>query len=120
MFHARRQGSLHHFADGRHIVVGYPPPKLELTAEHHGRIVGHLMQRAHLVGLAGGKERLGHRVENGSDESHIGLRLAQRNHHAHAHSDLRLQVVRHAVGELSLERQGQYDVYVARQRTTIQ
>ena len=100
---ARRQRCLHHFADGRHVVVGYPLPLPELTLEQDGPIVHQQGDGLHLIAL-------GLDAVEAADDAHIALRPSEGYEHTHAPRHLPLQLARHRVGEQCVERQGQDDV----------
>ena len=91
------------FADGRHVVVGYPLPQLQLGRQQDGTGVEHLVDVLHLIALRG-------RVVDAGHQTDIVFRLAEGNTDTYPLLHLLLQLLWHGIGEIAVERQREYDV----------
>ena len=95
------QGSLHHIADGAHIVIGDPLPQLQLHGTHYRPLVE---QFDHILDLYS----LGALIGQCKHDAGIDVVLAQWCRHAHPHLHTLRHTVRQTVGEGAFERHGQY------------
>lgn len=102
---SRRQGSIHHVANRRQIVVGHPSPQLKLHGIDHGSVVHHGRYVLNIeVGLV---------VVCPHHQPHVCLALAKRHEHPYALPHASGKTVGHGVGEQAVERQRKYDICVS-------
>ena len=99
----RRQSRLVDFADGRHVIVGYPLPQPILLGKQYRLCVNRLQYVLNLVA-----RRLV--VVQGCDDSHIVLAAPERHQHTAPWLYALLPLRRQGVGKGAVERQGEYDI----------
>ena len=106
---SRRQSRLVDFADGRHVVVGYPLPQPILLGKQYRLCINQLQYILDLVA-----RRLV--VVQGCHYSHIVLAAPERHQHTASWLYALLPLRRQGVGKGAVERQGEYDISKVHQK----
>ena len=90
-------------ADGRHIVVGYPLPELELPGQQDGLLVYDLQDVLYLIAF-------GLRVVQSCSDAYILLAASKRHKHTTAYLERVVPLRWQRVGKSAVERHGEDDI----------
>ena len=107
------QRSLHHVADGRHVVIADPLPLSQLALQQDGLLVHQLCQWLHGVALGLCAVQSGH-------DAHIALTASEGHKDTHAQLHPLLHLLWNGIGECAVKRHRQDDVGVGHGAAKVQ